>query len=103
MRLWTLVLTTLSLALSSFGQSAPLRVMASNGMKAVIDELRPRLERELGRTLVIDFNTSTAVRQRIESNEAFDVAVLTKEVVDDLAKAGKITSASVVDLGRSGI
>jgi molybdate transport system substrate-binding protein len=81
----------------------PLRVLASNGMKAVVEDLRGQLEREVGRPLNIEFNTSAAVRQRIESGEAFDVAILTSEVINDLAKAGKIASNSVVDLGRSGI
>jgi molybdate transport system substrate-binding protein len=80
-----------------------LRVLGSNGMKAVIDELRPRLEKEVGRPLTITFDTSTAVRQHIEAGDAFDVAVLTAEVIDDLAKSGKIDRRSVVELGRAGI
>src|SRR5581483_2791034 len=81
----------------------PLRVLASNGMQAVINELRPRIEKELGRPLNIEFGTSVAVRQRIESGEAFDATVLTSEVVNALAKAGKVDSKSVTELGRSGI
>jgi len=80
-----------------------LRVLGSNGMKAVINELRPRLEKELGRPLTITFDTSTAVRQHIEAGDAFDVAVLTAEVINDLAKSGKIDRRSVVELGRAGI
>ena len=81
-------------------QTTPLRVLASNGMKAVVEELQQRLEREVARPLAIEFNTSTATRQRIESGEAFDVAILTTEVVNELSKAGKIASGSVVDLER---
>ena len=106
MRFWTLItITTLLLITVQPGaaQSTQLRVLASNGMKAVIDDLRPRLEKELGRPLAIEFNTSTAIRQRIDAGEAFDVAVLTKEVLTDLSKGGKIASGSIVDLGRSGI
>jgi len=104
MRLWTLATMFLLLtAEASTAQTPQLRVLASNGMKAVMDDLRPRLEKELGRPLAIDFNTSVAVRQRIEAGEVFDVAVLTTEVINDLAKAGKITASSVADLGRSGI
>jgi molybdate transport system substrate-binding protein len=72
-------------------------------MKAVVQELQPQLEREVGRPLNIEFNTSAATRQRIESGEAFDVAILTTEIVNELAKGGKIVSSTVVDLGRSGI
>src|SRR5262245_24624624 len=105
MRFTTLITTTIFFALAQAGsaQTAQLRVLASNGMKAVIEELRPRLERDLGRPLAIQFNTSAAVRQRIESGDAFDVAVLTTEVVNELAKGGKIVPASITNLGRSGI
>ena len=72
-------------------------------MKAVIDELKPQLERDLGRPLAIEFNTTAAMRQRIDAGEAFDVAVLTAEVIDALAKSGKIAPDSVGALGRSGV
>lgn len=105
MRLWTSITTMFLLAStpSGFAQTPPLRVLASNGMKAVIEQLKPQLEREVGRPLAIDFNTSVATRQRIDAGEAFDVTVLTAEVVADLAKAGKLNSTSIADLGRSGI
>src|SRR6185369_14904276 len=91
-------------ALFAAAQTTPsLHVLASNGMKAVINDLRPQLEREVGRPLAFEFSTSTAIRQRIESGDAFDVAILTNEVLRDLAQAGKITSNSIIDLGRSGI
>ena len=104
MRLWlfaTMILLLLAEAAST--QTKEIRVLASNGMKAVIEQLRPRLQYEAGRPLVIEFNTSAATRQRIESGEAFDIAILTAEVVNELTKSGKIASGSVVDLGRSGI
>jgi molybdate transport system substrate-binding protein len=69
----------------------------------VIEQLRPQLQLAAGRNLNIEFNTSVAIRQRIESGEAFDVAIITTEVVNELAKAGKLATGSVVDLGRSGI
>ncbi len=84
-------------------QTTPLHVLASNGMRAVIDELKPQLERDLGRPLAIEFNTTAAMRQRIDAGEAFDVAVLTAEVIDALAKSGKIAPDSVGALGRSGV
>src|SRR5262245_22570799 len=104
MRLRLLIMISIFLLTIRAGmtQTTPLRVLASS-MKAVVQELQPRLEREVGRSLNIEFNTSVATRQRIESGEAFDVVILTKEIVNELSKSGKIASGSVVDLGRSGI
>jgi len=77
--------------------------MGSNGVKGVIDELRAQCEKAVGRPLAIDFNTSASVKQRIQSGEAFDVAILTTEIIDDLIKSGKIAPAGRADLARSGI
>jgi molybdate transport system substrate-binding protein len=83
---------------------APLRVFCSNGMKAVLVDLQARAEREMGRPLgSVEFDTSAALRLRIQSGEAFDVAILSSDVLDELIKAGKITAASRTELGRSGI
>ena len=98
-----IALIVLVFALAVNAQTPALRVLGSNGIKAVIEELRPRLEKELGRPLNITFETSTAVRQHIEAGDAFDVAVLTQEVIGDLAKGGRIDPRSVVELGRAGI
>jgi molybdate transport system substrate-binding protein len=98
----TVMILSLAAANGS-AQTAPLKVLASNGMKAGIELLRPRLESQVGRRLAIQFDTSAATRQRIESGEAFDVAILTTEVMNELMKSGRVVSGSVVDLGRSGI
>jgi molybdate transport system substrate-binding protein len=84
-------------------QTNALRVMASNGVKGVIDEIRAQCEKAIGRPLAIDFNTSASVKQRIQSGESFDVAILTSEVIDELIKAGKLASTGRAELARSGI
>jgi molybdate transport system substrate-binding protein len=95
----TLLLTAIQLA----AQNAPLHVLASNGVKAVIDELKPQAERAIGRPLTIEFATSSAVKKQIESGEAFDVAILTSDVIDELAKAGKIAAGTRTEIARCGI
>ena len=94
------------LALASFAslanaQTNALRVLCSNGMRAVVEELKPQLERAAGERLSIEYGTSADVRQKIEKGADFDVAVLTVEVIDALAKAGKVAPDSVGALGRS--
>ena len=82
--------TTFSMLVAAVGlaaasaQAAEIRVLASNGIKAAVEELKPQLERASGSTLSIDFNTAATLRDRIEKGEAFDVAILTDEAVDAL-------------------
>src|SRR6185295_1542914 len=82
--------------------AAELRVLASNGIKAAIEELKPQLEKASGSTLSIEFNTAATLRERIEKGEAFDVAILTDEAMDALVKAGKL-SPMQTKLARVGI
>jgi molybdate transport system substrate-binding protein len=80
-----------------------IRVLASNGMKAVLDELLPQFEPAGGRTLAPEFGTTASLKQRIEKGEAFDVVIVTSEAVEDLIRAGKVGRATRADLARSGI
>ena len=94
------------IALASFAslahaQTNALRVLCSNGMRAVVEELKPQLERAAGQPLSIEYGTSAGVREKIEKGAELDVAVLTVEVIDALAKAGKVAPDSVSALGRS--
>jgi molybdate transport system substrate-binding protein len=90
-----------SLASLAGAQTTALRVLCSNGMRAVVEDLKPQLERAAGQPLTIEYGTSAAVRRKIESGAGFDVAVLTVEVIDALAKGGKVAPASVAAIGRS--
>jgi molybdate transport system substrate-binding protein len=82
-------------------QSTAVRVLASNGMKAALEELQPQCERAIGRPLALQFNSSASMKQKIEAGEAFDVAIITSEAIDDLIKQGKLAGDSRADLGRS--
>ena len=97
------VLTLAALSQAAGAQGGKLEVLCSNGMKAVVEALRPQIERDLGRPLAIEFDTTAALRQKIEAGAAFDVAVITTEAVNALAASGAIAAPSVTALGRSGI
>jgi molybdate transport system substrate-binding protein len=83
--------------------AADLRVLASNGVKAAVEELKPQLEKTSGSTLSIDFSTAAALRERIEKGETFDVAILTDEAIDALIKAGKLSPMPHPKLARVGV
>jgi molybdate transport system substrate-binding protein len=84
-------------------QGTPVRVLSSNGFRAAIDDLGPRCERTIGHPLTLQFGTTASLRQRMDAGELFDVAVVTTEAMDDLAKTGKVAPSTRTALGRSGI
>jgi molybdate transport system substrate-binding protein len=84
-------------------QTSEIRVLASNAVKAVMEDIRPQCERTTGHPLVVEFNTTASLKERIEAGEAFDVAIFTSEVMDDLIKEGKIAGGTRADVSRVGI
>jgi len=87
---------------ASSAHAAGIRVLASNGVKAAVEALTPQLEKASGGTLSIEFSTTATLRERIEKGEAFDVAILTDDAMEALAKAGKVAPMQT-RLARVGI
>ena len=84
-------------------RAAEIKVLASNGVRAALEELAPAFERETGHKLVIGFGLAAAVKRRIEAGEAFDLAIITGAGIDDLAKQGKVDAGSRAAIARSGV
>lgn len=99
----SVVITTVLAAISAAAQNAPVHVLASNGVKAVIEDLQKQAEAAIKRPLMIEYDTSSVVKKKIESGTPFDVAILTSDVIDDLAKAAKIDPGSRMEIARCGI
>ena len=91
------------LASVATAQTGAVRVIASNGVKAVIEELQPQCERALGRSLSIQWGSTTGLKQKIEAGEPFDLAVLTTEAIDALIQSGKVSASTRADIARCGV
>lgn len=81
----------------------PLRIFSSNGVRALLEDARPGLERAVGRPIAFEFSTATALRRRIDDGDVPDVAVLTSGLVDELAARGTLATASRRDVARVGV
>lgn len=102
----TLILALLSLSALAPAQSpsgAPVRIFASNGIKAVVEDLKKPLEKSSGHPVSLIFDSTAGLRKRISSGEAFEIALLTTEATDALIKDGTLTAASRTDLARAGV
>src|ERR1700704_4590250 len=84
-------------------QGAELLVVVSDGMKPSVEELVPQIEHSIGHKLAIQFNSSKVLRDKVQSGEPFDAAILTSDVIDDLIKQGKIAAGSRTDIARTGM
>lgn len=105
----TLVVAAVSLACVSLpAQSAPgkgstLHVFASNGMKAVVEQLQPECQRTIGHPLAIEYGSTAAIMKKIQAGEPFDVAILTSDAIAKLVKENKLDPGTQTELARSGI
>jgi molybdate transport system substrate-binding protein len=84
-------------------QPAEIHVLVSNGIRAVMEEVRPQAERAIGHPLAMEFNSSSALKQKIDQGQAFDVAILTSDLMGDLTKEGKIANGTSAGVARGGI
>lgn len=80
-----------------------LHVYSSNGVRIVLQELQPQIEAAIGRRLVFQFSTSRNLAERIAADEAFDVAILTPRLIDELVEQRKIAPESRSEFARVGI
>ncbi len=84
-------------------QQAPVHLLVSNGMKAVVEALQPKIESRIGHPMAMDYGSTTGLMEKIDHGAAFDVAILTSDGVDQLVKKGKVPAASRADFARCGV
>lgn len=82
---------------------ADINVLSTHAVQEVLRELGPAFERVRQARLTIDYDPANALKRKIEDGVAFDVAIVTRSVIDALAGQGKIVRDSCVDIGRSGL
>ena len=80
-----------------------IRVLSSVGIKAVVEVLGPQFERTTKHKVTTTFDLAGVLKTKIEGGEAFDVAILTPAMIDDLIAKGKIASATRTEVARTGL
>jgi len=96
---------TIALSLSAVASScaAEVKVLTAGAFKQVVLGLVPDFEKQTGNKVIVDNDTAGGLQKRIESGEAFDVAIVTPLIVDGLAASGKIVPNSRVNLATVSI
>ena len=92
-----------ALTIAASASEADIKVLCSNGLRAVIEDLVPKFERDTGNKVVLQYEPSTQLKKRIDAGQAFDLAILTTTLIDDEIKAGKLTADSRTVLAHSGL
>jgi molybdate transport system substrate-binding protein len=100
----TLTLAVAQFAAPQFAEAAQMRVISGGAFKQVLNALLAQYEKESGDKAVVTYRTVGQHLKLIGSGEeAFDVAVLTPEAIENLAKEGKVVPGSRADLAKTGV
>ena len=94
----------ISQAMSQIAEAAAIKVVSGGAFKQVLAALAAQYQRQSGDTLDITYRT---VGQHLalirDGKEDFDVAILTPEAIENLAKEGKIVPGTRADLAKTGV
>jgi len=102
-RLGLIALVAAAAATVVSAHTAEIKVLSTIGVKSAVEELAPYFERRTGHRLAITFGVANVLKRQIEAGEAFDVAIMTAAVADDLIKQGKLVASTRTNIARGGI
>jgi molybdate transport system substrate-binding protein len=77
-----------------------LRILSGGAANGLINAVRARFAAETGLTIEGDFGAVGAMRDRVTKGEPVDLVILTRAIVDDLARQGLVDPDSVADIGE---
>jgi molybdate transport system substrate-binding protein len=98
------VMTGVAAALCTFalsgaaGHAAEVKVLTSVALKSALDELAPTFEKKTGHKLTIDYGLAADQKKRILGGEHTDFIILTRTMMEDLAKQNKLTADGLVNV-----
>src|SRR5262245_21446153 len=83
-------------------QAVELKLLASNALKSVLQEVAPQFEQASGHKLAITFGSTGNLTASIDKGTPFDVTIMGADGLDNLIKRGALAGPRL-DLARSGI
>jgi molybdate transport system substrate-binding protein len=96
-------LATMFAFMAGHASAGEIRVLSANVFTDVLDEHFHDYERSSGNKVVFEYATAGKVRERLQSGEQADVAILTRPLLDQLGASGKILQGTATDLARSAV
>jgi molybdate transport system substrate-binding protein len=101
----TVAMLGISLAMSPITnvQAAELQILAGGGMMAPLKELGAQFESASGHKIIFRFGTTPELIKLATSGDAFDLAVVPREVFKDAAAQSQLMPGPTTDIARVGL
>jgi len=98
-----IIATMIGLALMlTQAQAAEIKLLASNALRSVLQEIAPQFEQASGHKLVMTFGSTSNLTASIDKGAPFDVTIMGADALDNLIKRGALAGPRL-DIARSGI
>lgn len=82
---------------------AELKVLSTHAVEEVLRALAPKFAHASGQRLAIRYDPANALKRAIENGAAFDVGIVTRAVIDELAGQGLVLRETCRDISRCGL
>jgi molybdate transport system substrate-binding protein len=78
-----------------------VRLAAAVGVRQILLELGPRFEADTGHKIVSTFEATGILVQQVSTGGIFDVVMVNRSGIENLARANRVIAGSVVDIASS--
>ncbi len=77
-----------------------LRILSGGAAHGLVERIRPSFESRTGCTINGTFSAVGAMRDRLLAGEPADVMILSRVLIDELAKSGHVVASSIADVAK---
>src|SRR5262245_54941743 len=83
-------------------QAVEIKLLASNALRTVLQDVAPQFEQASGHKLTITFGSTGNLTASIDKGTPFDATIMSADALDNLIKRGAVAGPRL-DIARSGI
>ena len=77
-----------------------LRVLSGGATHGLVERIRPSFEAETGYRIDGTFSAVGAMRDKLVAGEPADVMILSRALIDELAKSGLVVASTITDVAK---
>jgi molybdate transport system substrate-binding protein len=92
-----------TLLLSSAAGAAEIKVLSTQATEEAYKELVPQFEKASGHKVTTIFTGTLGVMKRLSDGESYDLLIMSRQSIDELAQSGKVVAGSRTDIAKSGV
>jgi molybdate transport system substrate-binding protein len=92
-----------ALLLSGVARAAEIKVLSTQATEEAYKELVPQFEKASGHKVTTIFTGTLGVMKRLSDGESYDLLIMSRQSIDELAQAGKVVAGSRTDIAKSGV